>query len=82
MPLCHHLLKKLLLLLLLLLVLLFLSIFYGQINSRSIASILVVNGDREFTRLNPPSCRVDVELTQVNQICIMYHVTDQLRMSS
>ena len=30
----------------------------------SIASILVVNGDREFTRLNPPSCRVDVELTR------------------
>ena len=29
--------------------------------SHSIASILVVNGDREFTRLNPPSCRVDVE---------------------
>ena len=32
--------------------------------------------------MNPRFTRVDVELTQVNQICIKYHVTDQLRMSS
>ena len=59
-----------------------LSIFYGHINSRSIVSILVVNGDREFTRLDHRFSRVVVELTRVNPICIMYHVTDQLRMSS
>ena len=33
-------------------------------------SILVDNGDREFTRLNPRFSRVDVELTRANQICI------------
>ena len=57
-------------------------IYYGQINSRSISSILVVNSGWEFTRLDPRFSRVDVELTRVNQICIRYHVTDQPRMSS
>ena len=46
----------------------YLAYFMDKLIPSSIASILVVSDDREFTRLDPRFSRVDVELSHVNQI--------------